>query len=272
MTWFEDLYNRQIYLDLYAPEDIKLAKIEIDRLVRILELSPEQTILDVCCGYGRHALELARRGFTVTGIDLASRQIDAAKIQANAEDLDVTFQCGDAREMIFARPFDVTLNLFTSFGFFPTDAENRRMLGKIFEATSPGGSFLLDFWNRERILRKFTPQETETRPDGIRIDKQWEFDAINGRINWDNQVIFPDGKHARWSQSVRAYTLFEIRTLLEAVGFTVDKVFGNWEGREYSVEFPPDDHNRSPEVMRSERHRSFGFKFSLQERVYDFSI
>ena len=66
-AWYEDLYNRQTYFDLYAEEDARIAPQQVDGLVELLALKPGGTIPDVCCGYGRHAIELALRG----GIDLA---------------------------------------------------------------------------------------------------------------------------------------------------------------------------------------------------------
>lgn len=83
MNWHQDLYNRRIYFDLYAEEDTRLAVEQVDDLVKMLDIAPGASILDVCCGYGRHAIELARRGYRVTGIDLAPKQIEEAKSRAS---------------------------------------------------------------------------------------------------------------------------------------------------------------------------------------------
>ena len=226
MTWFEDLYNRQVYLDLYAEADSEVARQEVDAILQFLEVSPGAAVLDVCCGYGRHALELARRGYRVVGIDLARRQIEAARKQSAAEGLNVEFILGDAREMTFAGTFQVTLNLFTSFGFFPSDREPAAMLARIFAATAPGGWFLMDFWNRERVLRHFQPELLESRPDGITVEKRWDFDSRKGRINWENRVHLPDGNVETWFQSIRAFTLYELAGMMEQVGFRVARVMG----------------------------------------------
>ena len=128
LEWFEDLYNRQIFFDLYVEEDIRKAPKEVNGVVKILGLKPGQSILDVCCGYGRHSIELARRGYRVTGIDLSPKQIAVARRRAKEEDLTINFLIGDAREMEFQNKFDITLNLFLSFGYFKDDAENLKML------------------------------------------------------------------------------------------------------------------------------------------------
>jgi ubiquinone/menaquinone biosynthesis C-methylase UbiE len=96
-------------------------------------------VLDVCCGYGRHALELGRRGRRVTGIDLAPAQIEFARRRAEAAGIQpAQFVQGDVRTMQFAEPFDACLNLFTSFGFFDDDG-NQEMLARIAQATRADG-------------------------------------------------------------------------------------------------------------------------------------
>jgi SAM-dependent methyltransferase len=238
MKWYEDLYNRQIYFDLYAEEDTQLAGREVACLIKLLQLTPGQSILDVCCGYGRHALVLARKGYHATGIDLSPKQITAAKKRADEEGLRVNLIVGDAREMAFQRKFDIAINLFTSFGFFEDEADHLQMLDRIASATAPSGLFLLDLWNREKMLQGLIPREIEEREDGIIIEKQWDFDAYRGRFNWQNTVVYPGGKSVRWQQSVRAFTLVELKNLLQEVGFKLEKVFGNWDGGAYTPESP----------------------------------
>jgi SAM-dependent methyltransferase len=238
MEWFRDLYNRQIYFDLYAQADTQLALQEVDGMVELLGLAPGSRVLDVCCGYGRHAIELAKRGHQVTGVDLSPLQIEAARENAQAAGVEVDFVVGDAREMGYREAFDVTLNLFTSFGFFEDEADNLAMLASIARASAPGGRLLLDLWNREKQIRDFRPLEVEERADGVRIEKRWAFDAWGGRLNWRNQVTFPDGRVERWEHSIRAYTLVELRQMLEQVGFKLERVYGAFDGRAYTLDAP----------------------------------
>jgi SAM-dependent methyltransferase len=238
MEWFRDLYNRQIYFDLYAQADTRLAIQEVEGIVNLLRLEPGQRVLDVCCGYGRHAIELARRGHRVTGVDLSPVQIRAARENAQAAGVEIDFVVGDAREMGYQDQFDVTLNLFTSFGFFDDEADNLAMLGSIARASAPGGLFLLDLWNREKQIRDFKPVEVEERADGVRIEKRWAFDAWRGRLNWSNHVTFPDGREERWEHSVRAYTLVELRQMLERVDFELERVYGGFDSRANTLDAP----------------------------------
>lgn len=237
MTWYEDLYNRQIYFDLYAEEDTRLAVKQVDDLLKLLDVPPGASILDVCCGYGRHAIPLAGRGFRVTGIDLAQQQITEANTRAAQAGVEAAFILGNAREMSFAEPFDVSISVFVSFGF-DDDEDNLELLRRISQATAPGGLLLMDLWNREREVRELTPLEIETRPGGVRVEKRREFDCWNGRLNWENTVLLPDGSAETWRQSMRLYTLEELRRMLDAVGFRLERVYGDLRGSRYAPDSP----------------------------------
>lgn len=238
MEWFEDLYNRQIYFDLYAEEDTRLAKSEVESILHLLHLQAGHTILDAGCGYGRHAVELAKRGFRVTGIDLAAKQIEAAVRNASDAGVEVNFILGDLREMQFQDEFDLVLNLFLTFGFFEEEAENQKMLERMVSALRPGGVLLMDLWNREKMIRDFSAIQVEERPGRIKIEKHWQFDAWNGRLNWENEVTFPDGRKEKWTHSVRAYTLVELRKMLERAGMQLMDVYGDFQGNDYTLESP----------------------------------
>ena len=237
-AWYEDLYNRETYLDLYAEADTRIAPRQVDGLVELLGLAPGGTVLDVCCGYRRHAVELARRGYRVTGIDLAPRQIDAATEAAKRAGVQIELLVGDAREMTFHDRFDVSLSLFTSLGFFEADADNLRVLERIAAATAPGGQFLMDTWNTEQQIRKISDHEVEERSDGVRIERRGNFDAVRSRLDWENTVVFPDGRTERWDQSMRAYTLGELTGMLAGPGLPVQAVHGDFQGAEFDRDSP----------------------------------
>jgi len=236
MKWFEDLYNRQIYFDLYAEQDTLLAKSEVENILNLIPLHTGQTILDVGCGYGRHAVEFAKRGFLVTGIDLAPKQIEAAKRRAKEAGVGIHFILGDARKMEFREEFEIVLSLFLTFGFFEEETENQMMLDRMAGALRPDGVLLMDLWNREKMIRDFSPLQVEEHPDGIQIEKRWEFDAWNGRLDWENEVTFPDGIKESWKHSVRAYTLVELKRMYEDAGLRLEKVYGDFQGNVYTLE------------------------------------
>src|ERR1700738_5588386 len=112
------------YLALYDGFLAERTPVEIDRLEVLLALRPPQRILDLPCGQGRHAIELARRGYEVTGVDLSPYLLGVARERAYASGVKVRWLEGDMREALPGETFDLILNLFTSLGYFDDEADD----------------------------------------------------------------------------------------------------------------------------------------------------
>ena len=233
--WWKHLFETPLYFELYEAEDSKKAVREVSQAVALLGLTPPARILDVPCGYGRHAVECARRGFTVTGVDAAETQLNRAREKARAAGVSVEFRLQDARALDFDAEFDAALNLFLSFGYFETDDEHVAMLTGIARALRPGGRFVMEFWNREYEIRYFDRYQVERSGDIVEVE-EWEFDHLRGRLNWTNTAFFPDGRRESWWHSIRAYSIAEMVTLFERAGLRVDAVYGGLDGQPYSIE------------------------------------
>src|SRR5437588_4376384 len=106
------------YLALYDDTLRERTPIEIDQLEALLQLRPPIQILDLPCGQGRHAIELARRGYEVTGVDLSEAMLSVARERAERTGVRARFVLGDMREPLQGGHFDLILNLFTSLGYF----------------------------------------------------------------------------------------------------------------------------------------------------------
>ena len=117
---------------------------EVEQALALLQLKEGAAVLDLCCGPGRHSLELARRGFKVTGVDRTARFLEEARRRAEAEGLAIEFVQDDMRT--FHRPgtFDAAINLFTPFGYFDDPEEDHRVLENIYASLKPHGKLLLD--------------------------------------------------------------------------------------------------------------------------------
>jgi SAM-dependent methyltransferase len=237
MEWWEDIYNRQIYFDLYEEADTNLAEQEVQQVVTLLHPQDGASILDLCCGYGRHSIQLAQRGFQVTGVDISATQIQHAREGAENARVHLDFRVADARKLDFRGAYDVVLNMFVSFGLFKEEDEHKQVLQGVQRGLKPGGKLLLDLWNREKEIREFKPTTCEKVRDLI-VLKEWQFDALAGRLNWKNTVIFPDGKRESWEHSVRAYTVTELKALVEEVGLQFEAVYGSLASEEYSLDSP----------------------------------
>lgn len=237
MQWWQDIYNRDIYFRLYEAEDSKRASGEVEDTLALLKPRAGAKFLDLCCGYGRHSIELSKRGFEVMGVDVSPKQIRHAIKKAKENKVEVAFQVKDARKLDFNEEFDFVINMFLSFGYFEDENEDEEMLKGVFRALKSKGKFLMDFWNREKEIRDFKPTVSEEIGD-ITVVKEWEFDAVEGRLNWKNTVTFPDGRKESWDQSIKAYTVAELKKLIEKAGLRLEKVCGSLKGEKFSIDSP----------------------------------
>lgn len=234
--WWRDVFNRPTFLRLYERADLERARTQVDQILALLDLRPPARVLDVCSGYGRHSVELARRGFDVTGVDISEMQVRQALQHAAAAAVTPRFVLGDVRALPVRGPFDAAINMFLSFGYFATDAESQAMLNHAGRALRRGGRLLIDFWNREREIRAFQPTVLDRRDDDILEIEDWTFDPLGGRLSWVNTVIFPDGRREAWTQSIRAFTAAEVKAMLSDAGFNLIGLYGGLDGTPYDMD------------------------------------
>lgn len=141
------------YRRAYPPEMDKLpwaqkTGSEVDRVLRILQPSGTERVLDLGCGTGRHALELARRGFAVVGVELLEANVDVARAAAGEESLDVEFVQADLRELELEDAFDIVLSLNDgAVGYFESEADNLRAFEVVAQALRESGRHLLQIGN-----------------------------------------------------------------------------------------------------------------------------
>ena len=163
-TWWRNIFN-SLYLktDGDVVEDQRITNEEIDQFLSILKISPEDKILDLCCGQGRHSLELSRRGFKfIEGLDRSHYLIQRAKKQAIKEGFDVRFREGDARKLAYAPDtFDVVMILGNSFGYFETMEDDLRVLKGVFRVLKPWGRLLIDVADGGYLKENFQPRSWE---------------------------------------------------------------------------------------------------------------
>jgi len=213
----------------------KSAPAEVDGALARLGLSPPAAVLDLCCGVGRHSLELARRGFVVTGVDRTEAYLTAAREQAAAEGLSVEFVRGDMRDFVRPNAFDAAVNLFTSFGYFATEEENARALRNVCASLRPGGGFVLDVIGKEELVRNFLPMSWHHTPDGTLLLE--EHTVIDDWTRIANRwILIPaDAAQPRRTFSFThfVYGASDLRALLLDAGFANVAFFGGLEGVPY---------------------------------------
>ena len=146
-----------------------------------LSLPAGAAVLDLACGFGRHAVGMARRGHRVTGVDFNPRYLEMAAEEARRSGVEVRFIAEDMRELEFAREFAGVYSFFTSFGYF-SDAGNEQVLERIACSLAPGGRLLLDLANRERLLIHPQQRTWDQRDDGSLVMEEVTFDVRRSRV------------------------------------------------------------------------------------------
>lgn len=190
-----------------------------------LALKPSAEVLDVGCGYGRHALELAQQGCQVTGLDLSLPLLIKAADQAQKRGLTVNFVHADMREMTFNAQFDAAYCMLSSFGYFDEET-NLRVASAVCKALRPGGRFLLDIINRDYIVGDL-PSRVWWEGDGCVILEEVDFNYHTSRVLIRRSVVFGNGRQTEQELSMRAYSLHEVGRLLRQAGLRVLDVSGS---------------------------------------------
>jgi len=163
-NWWHKIFN-SIYLktDGDVVEDSKITQKEIDLFSGILNLSKEDKILDLCCGQGRHCLELAKRGFkNINGLDRSRYLIKKAREKARKENLIIKFKEGDARKLPYhPDEFDVIMILGNSFGYFESIKDDIQVLKEVFRALKPEGKLIVDIADGDYLKDNFKERSWE---------------------------------------------------------------------------------------------------------------
>ncbi len=230
--WWVPFYDDLLAETLLVREDKAEVETTIDFLIGALQLRPKagQAVLDQCCGIGSLSSPLARRGFSVTGVDQSSAYVDRARAEASG---DATFVAADAMEFVAEPPFDGGFNWWTSYGYAPTREQNRRMLARAYESLLPGARFALDTMNLPGVLRDFRETVTVERdtPMGrITVVRKSRVDLAAGRLlkRW---TYTAEGEEvAAHDSSMMLSMPHELGADLEAAGFEVEEYFGGIDG------------------------------------------
>jgi SAM-dependent methyltransferase len=221
--WWEDFFN-----DDYLRTVEKVTDPQITREVAFIEdsLGVERggAILDLACGTGRHAVELATRGYEVVGFDLSLAMLARAGDEAQDRDVKLNFVQGDMREMSFDEQFDGIFCWNTSFGYFEEE-KNTQVVARVHKALKTGGMFLLDVINRDFLVKQ-SPSLCWFEGDGCVCMDDMSVDFITSRMRVKRTMMFDDGRTREVEYSIRTYGLHELGKILHDGGFKVCEVSG----------------------------------------------
>ncbi|GHU61334.1 SAM-dependent methyltransferase [Spirochaetia bacterium] len=242
--WFKDIHFWERYgpimFDRKRWDEVPQVADGVTRLARLEQYEQGQTrspkvkgpqVLDLCCGFGRIALELARREFSVTGVDITETYLKTGADDAAYEKLDVEFILQDVRA--FKRPgfFDLALNLYISFGYFADPKDDLLLARNACDALKPGGSFIIETLGKEIAVRDFVEAEWFERAGYTVLTEYTPVDSWAGlRNRW---ILIKDKERIEKAFVQRLYSAVELRRLLFDAGFSAVELYGNWDEAPY---------------------------------------
>jgi len=228
MDWFEEYFGEE-YLLLYPHRDAEDAERLVELLCSRVGLRPGWRVLDVACGTGRHGAAFRARGAVVIGLDLSQHLLHRALGAAHLPVIRSDVRRIPVREAVM----DLTVNLFTSFGYFDFDAEHERALREMIATVRSGGSFAIDFLNATRVPADLVPREEgELSGRPVRIHR-WLDPA--GQYVFKS-ITTEDGR--RFVERVRLFTAAELEQLITRAGCRVTQRMGDYDGGELSQHSP----------------------------------
>ena len=233
-AWYKDWFNSPFYHKLYFERDEKEAEAFISRLVDHLKPAAGSCMLDVACGRGRHSQILAKKGFSVTGIDISFDSIAFAK---KFENENLEFYRHDMRLPFRVNYFDHAFNFFTSFGYFKTRREHDDAIRTIANGLKPGGIFVIDYLNVHYSEDHLVYNEEKNLNGTTYKIRRW-----HDETHFFKKIIINDPllhHPIDYTEKVSKFSFGDLNDMLSYHGLQVQEVFGDYKLGNYDVRTKP---------------------------------
>lgn len=230
--WYKNIWT----LDIKDQSWIEDTENQVNFIINTLSLTGKERILDLACGFGRHSLSFARKGFSVVGVDITKDYIDDAIKTAKSSFLDVDFIRADIRDLQYDNEFDVALNLADgAIGYLENDEENLKIFDVIARALKPGGKHFMDICNAEHAEHFFPKRHWEIGSKTVSLP-EFDWDKETRRMLFSQWEI-PLGQIAHRpvsleATSARLYSRAELETILHQRQMEIVSTFSNYYGKE----------------------------------------
>jgi SAM-dependent methyltransferase len=237
--WFEDWFNHSLYLKVYQHRDTAEAALCVDTILGITgcgDAHHQSAVLDIACGAGRHALEFARRGLQVSANDLSMFLLGTAEDEARKAELAIRFSGFDMRYIRLDCQFDLIVQLFSSFGYFETDEEDKAVIRNVSKMLLDSGWYVLDLINPVYLKKGFIPNTTRSVESlSITEERSLSDRKVSKKITISDQL----GETLSFTESVRLYSKAEISALLESEGMEIIRTAGDYQGSDFEESSSP---------------------------------
>lgn len=227
--WYTGWFHSTYYKILYRDRNEEEAESFVEALINYLAPPPGCKMLDIACGEGRYALQLAQHGYDVTGIDISQAGIENAKALSEGC---LHFYVHDMRTPFCGNKYDYAFNFFTSFGYFEDANDNCRAANAFAECLKEGGILIVDYLNSTLTAQQLVPSETIARGDyTFEIQRSISAGSIIKNIRFTDM----DGKPHHYAERVNLYTLDDFRRIFADAGLTLTATFGNYSLEPFDV-------------------------------------
>lgn len=224
--WYRNWFDSPYYDILYKGRNQGEADMFVHNMVKHLAPPQNALMLDLACGNGRYSIALNRMGYNVTGIDLSQKKIEAAKQSQNNS---LSFAVNDMRMPLEPDKYDYVFNLFTSFGYFDKEEENKIVLTNVYNSLKKEGVFVLDYVNGEKAAKNLMPQE-ECIIEGINFSiKKY----IKDNLIVKEVKIKDGGDKCSFSEKVSIFPESKLKEYITGCGFEIMETFGDYQLKEY---------------------------------------
>ena len=231
---FFDGHYKDIWRHIF-PE--KTTQAEVDFIVEEAKLKPSMHVLDIMCGYGRHSLELAKRGVYVTAIDNLPDYINEIKEKAAAENLPVKSICTDVLEIETDREFDAIICMGNSLQFF-NEEDILRLLSKISAHLKSGGKLFINTWSVAEIAMKNFKEKSWSKIGELLFLAECKFLFHPTRIETSSIIITDGGDREEKTGIDFIYSINELETMLNKTGFQLKEIYSIPGKKQFTVGEP----------------------------------
>lgn len=230
MSWYKDWFSSEHYLKVYSHRDLTEAERLVEFIIKKTQPEEDASVLDMACGAGRHAIAFAKKGFSVTAVDLSELLIREAMKNSEQNNVQIDFVVSDILNFDTVNRFDLIANLFTSFGYFENDDDNYGVIQKSYSLLKKGGYFVLDYFNKNFLINNIIPT-TVLSENGKRITQNR---LIKDQRVVKNITIENNENTSVFYESVRLYSCEEILAYFDKAGFTNLSLLGDYQGSEHN--------------------------------------